>query len=78
MSRLNSGRDSAKDDGEQPLSDAEIEAILELEADAAPESNLPVPPIPVVMREPGQGRFGRWAVWLLIAFLLLSVWQSIR
>ena len=56
MSRLNSGRDSAKDDGEQPLSDAEIEAILELEADAAPESNLPVPPIPVVMREPGQGR----------------------
>jgi hypothetical protein len=30
------------------------------------------------MREPGQGRFGRWAVWLVILFILFSAAQMMR
>ena len=64
---------------QESLSDAEIEAILASEAGPPPlESHLPAQPIPLVAREPGQGRFGRWVVWLIIAFVLLSVWQAIR
>ncbi len=32
----------------------------------------------MVRQEPGQGRFGGWAVWLVIVFILLGVVQTLR
>jgi hypothetical protein len=67
------------DDPERLLTDAEIEAILEHEAKELPaESDRAAAPIQLVMRQPGQGRFGRWIAWLLVAFSLWTVWQSSR
>lgn len=66
-------------DAEPPLTDAEIEAILEQEANALPaESHLEPPPVPLAQREPGKGRYGRVVAWLLIAFSVWTVWQSMR
>lgn len=67
-----------KPEAEEPLSDAEIEAILERENALAAEAHeAPLEP-KVVQREPGQGRFGKWAVWLIIAFIALGVLQTMR
>lgn len=61
------------------LSESEIEALLEFEASQLPpESHQHAPPIPVVERKLGQGRFGVWAVWLLLLFSLFTIWQSMR
>lgn len=67
-----------KPEAEEPLSDAEIEAILERENALAAEAHeVPLEP-KVAQREPGQGRFGKWAVWLIIAFIALGVLQTMR
>jgi hypothetical protein len=63
-------------DPERPLSVEEIEAIL-LEEGAAPPDGQPAP-VQLAMREPGQGRFGRWIVLLLIAFSFWTIWQTMR
>jgi hypothetical protein len=66
-------------EGEELLGDAEIEALLLAEsAGLPPPSDAPAQPVPVAMREPGQGRFGRWAVWLVILFILFSAAQMMR
>jgi len=66
--------------GDVLLSTEEIEAILEREAQALPpEPHLPAGPVPIAERQLlGQGRLGRWAVWLLVAFTLFGAWQAIR
>lgn len=64
---------------EERLTDSQIEAILEQEAAGLPpESHESPKPVPLVAREPGEGRIGRWAVWLLILFILASLVQSMR
>ena len=64
---------------DERLTDSQIEAILEQEAAGLPpESHEAAKPVPLVAREPGEGRFGRWAVWLLILFILASLVQSMR
>ena len=35
-------------------------------------------PFKLVERNPGQGKFGAWAVWLLIAFSLYTIWLTMR
>ena len=35
-------------------------------------------PVRIVERQFGQGRFGVWAVWLLVLFSLFTIWQSMR
>jgi len=66
--------------GDAPLSTEEIEAILEREAQALPpEPHMAAAPLTVAERQLlGQGRLGRWAVWLLVAFTLFGAWQSMR
>ena len=61
---------------DEQLSTEEIEAILERENAAVPEQ--PAPEHQLVRREPGEGRFGKWAVWLLIAFVALGVLNAMR
>lgn len=68
----------ADEDPDRPLSDEEIEAILAREASELPEAGIPVPEVPVVKREPGQGRYGRWVAWALIVFSLFTIVQSMR
>lgn len=63
-------------DDERPLTTEEIEAIL-LQEGAAPPEGQPAP-VQLAMREPGQGRFGRWIVLLLIAFSFWTIWQTMR
>jgi hypothetical protein len=59
--------------------DAEIDAVLQREAtELPPESHLPAPPIALAARQPGQGRFGRLGVLVLLVFVLLSMWQAWR
>ncbi|MFY9512155.1 MAG: hypothetical protein WAQ05_14390 [Rubrivivax sp.] len=61
------------------LSDEEIHAILEREASALPpEAHLQPPPIALATRQPGQGRHGWLVVALMVAFVLVSMWQSTR
>ena len=74
-------RVTSADDGEDtPLTDAEIEAILEQDAAGLPpESHVQPVPVPFARREPGQGRFSRWAIWVVMAFILFgALWQSLR
>jgi len=62
-----------------PLSTEEIEAILEREAsELPPEANLQPRPVAMVQREPGQHRFSRWVIWLIILFTLASLIQALR
>jgi hypothetical protein len=57
----------------------EIEAILAREAGGLPPpADLDAAPLALVQRQPGQGRLGRWLVWLLIAFSVASVIQAMR
>jgi hypothetical protein len=68
----------SKRESEEQLSDEEIEAILERENALAAEAHEAPQEPKVVQREPGQGRFGKWAVWLIIAFILLGALQMMR
>ena len=57
----------------------EIDAILQREAtELPPESHLPPPPINLATRQPEQGRYGRLWVVVMLAFALLSIWQTMR
>jgi hypothetical protein len=67
---------SVADDEDRPLSNEEIEAIL-LQEGAAPSEGEPAP-VQLVMREPGQGRLGRWIVWFLIAFSGWTIWRAMH
>ena len=60
------------------IENPDIEALAALEAtELPPESHLPAPPIPYAMRQVGEGRIGRWATWIFVAFMLVSLWQTI-
>lgn len=61
---------------DEGLSTEEIEAILAQENAAVPEN--PPAEHQIVRREPGEGRFGSWAVWLIIAFIVMGVLQTMR
>ncbi|HVZ42669.1 MAG TPA: hypothetical protein VHA82_02580 [Ramlibacter sp.] len=62
----------------QPLSNEEIEAILAREGhELPPESHVTPPAVRMVERQPGQGRFGAWIVWLLIVFSAYTIWQGL-
>lgn len=62
-----------------PVPDAEIEKILEAEAqELPPEAHLPAPALKLVERHPGQGRYGKWIVAALIVFSLYTIWLSMR
>ena len=66
-------------DDDERLSTEEIEAILEREASGLPpEPDKSGEPVKIVMREPGKGRFGRWVVGILIAFVLLGAYQALH
>jgi hypothetical protein len=65
--------------GETAPTDAEIEALLLQDPEVlAPEAHLQPPPVRIVERQLGQGRFGVWAVWLLVLFSLFTIWHSMR
>ncbi|MRD48725.1 hypothetical protein [Caenimonas koreensis] len=61
---------------DEQLTTEEIEAILERENAVVPEQ--PLAEHRIVQHEPGQGKFGKWAVWLIIAFILMGALQSMR
>ena len=62
-----------------PASTEEIEAILATEAEVLPpEADAPAPPFKMVERHPGQGRYGKWIVALLILFSFYTIWLSMR
>ena len=64
---------------DEKLTTEEIEAILEREAAGLPpEEGADAKPHELVRQEPGQGKFGPWAVWLIIAFILLGAMQMLR
>lgn len=69
-------RDEADDD--RLLSNEEIERILAEQAADLPEAGATPPELSMVRREPGEGRFGKWLVWIFIAFMLMGVIQSLR
>lgn len=70
---------AARTDPEATLSTEEIETILERETVALPmEAHVPAPPLAMVQRQPGQHRFSRWVIWLIIAFTLASIIQALR
>jgi hypothetical protein len=72
---------ASNSDGDGALSDGEIEAILAAEAtQLPPEAHQPVAPIALAERSigPSQGGMGRWATWVLLAFGLLMLWQTLR
>lgn len=57
----------------------EIAAILEQEAQQLPpEAHVTPPPFKLVERHPGEGKYGVWAVWLLIAFSFYTIWLTMR
>lgn len=61
------------------LSNEEIEAILAKEAsELPPESHEPAPPIKLVERRPGQGRYGMVALALLLIFSVYTIWMGMR
>lgn len=65
--------------GDEALSNPAIEDLLAREPDAlAPESHLQPPPLRMVERQPGQGRWGVWVVCLLLLLSLFTIWQSMR
>jgi hypothetical protein len=62
-----------------PASTEEIEAILATEADVLPpEADAPAPAFKMVERHPGQGRYGKWIVALLILFSFYTIWLTMR
>lgn len=64
---------------EGALSDEAIEAILQREATVLPpESHLPAAPVPLVERQLGEGKYGNWAVGLVVLFGLYMLWQTLR
>ena len=65
-------------EGPVRLTVEEIEAILAREAGEGPAPDATPPPVGLVQREPGQGKFGKWVVWLIILFVVVSAVQVIR
>ena len=66
-------------DTDRELTDEEIHAILERENAGLPaEAHVPAKPVKLVESEPGQGRYARWMVWFVIAFIVLGMVQSMR
>lgn len=64
---------------DEAMSNTEIEDLLAQEHDVlSPESHLAAPPVRIVERQLGQGRWGVWIVWLLVLFSLFTIWQSMR
>lgn len=56
---------------------AEIAEQLRREATALPpEAHLPAPPLVLAQRQPGQTRFGRWGLWLVLIVVLVSLWRA--
>ena len=61
------------------LSNEEIEAILAHEAEQLPpEAHLPAPPVTLAERQPGEGRYGKWWLALLIIFGVYTLWMTLR
>jgi hypothetical protein len=55
---------------EELLTNEEIEAILAAEQAMPPPEDQAAAPPRLVEREPGEGHFGKWIVWLIAAFIL--------
>jgi hypothetical protein len=64
-------------EGEERLTDEEIEAILAREGQLPAEAPPDDAPVKLVQNEPGQGRFGKWVVWVLIGFILVTAFSVI-
>ncbi len=61
------------------LSTEEIEAILAQESsELPPESHEPAPPVKLVERQPGKGRYGVLIVALLLIFSVYTIWMGMR
>lgn len=71
------GRAQAAEE-EGSLTDEEIEAILAQEAAELPEAGTVPPELKVAEREPGQGGYRKWMLWVIMAFILLGVLNSFR
>ena len=57
---------------------AQIAEQLRREAtELPPEAHLPAPPLLLVQRQPGQTRFSRWGLWLLLIVMLMSLWRAL-
>lgn len=78
VARTDPPRPTGSHDGEAHLTDAEIEAILEREAAGLPPEPDQSPQPQLAVREPGRGRLGKILVWLVLAFILASVFQFNR
>ncbi|MBC5763556.1 hypothetical protein [Ramlibacter albus] len=62
-----------------PVRNEEIEKMLEAEAtELPPEAHLAAPAFKIAERHPGQGKYGKWIVALLILFSLYTIWLSMR
>jgi hypothetical protein len=61
-----------------PLPQDEIEAELAREATELPEAHETPPPLKLVERVPGQGRYGLWIVVLLVLFSAFTIWQGLQ
>ncbi|MBC7601099.1 MAG: hypothetical protein H7255_00355 [Ramlibacter sp.] len=71
-------RRSIKDD-DRPLSNEEIEAILQDEShDLPPEAHIAPPPLKIAERTPGKGPYGVLVVWLLVLFSAYTIWMTMR
>ncbi len=61
------------------LSNEEIEAILAQEAgELPPEAHQSPPPLKMVERQPGKGRYGALIVALLLVFSVYTIWMGMR
>ncbi|MGE4240298.1 hypothetical protein [Ramlibacter sp.] len=59
------------------LTNFEIEAMLAQDAtELPPEAHLPPPPLKMVERTPGQGRYGVLIVVLLLLFSIWTIWRA--
>lgn len=56
----------------------EIEAEAAREATELPEAHETPPPVKLVERVPGQGRYGLWVVVLLVLFSVFTIWQGLQ
>lgn len=64
---------------EAPVSNEEIEQILEKEShELPPEAHLAAPALKIAERHPGQGPYGKLIVALLILFSFYTIWLSMK
>lgn len=72
------GEDPTVPDGAL-LTTEQIESILAQEpTNLPPEAHLPAPPVQMVERQLGEGRWGMWIVAFLALFVLYTLWQSMK